>query len=290
MSRWRKEVVAGEVDLAVWRSGEGEPLVCLHGITAQHRSFNALAKRLGYDRELIGVDLRGRGDSAKPDSGYGLETHARDVFRVLEWLGLDRAVLCGHSMGAFVATKAALLEPGRVRALVLLDGAWPRVETSEEEQKVLDEGLARAFSRLDMTFESVEAYLDFWFPGQGLAPEDLDPDLADYYLYDLEEVDGGYRPKAHRPAAEKDAASLAAEAPDAQEMRNVSCPVMLVRAKEGFFPGSDPLVPDEVRDDMTKALDIRLETALEASHYSMMFDPAAKRAASEVEEFLRSLE
>jgi pimeloyl-ACP methyl ester carboxylesterase len=293
VSRWKKETVpteaSGEADLAVWRSGEGEPIVCLHGISAQHRSFNSLAKHLGGERELVGVDFRGRGDSEKPDSGYGLETHAKDVVRVFDHLGLEKAVLCGHSMGAFVAVKAALMYPERVKSLVLLDGAWPRVEVSEEDRKALEEGLARAFSRLDMTFENVDAYLDFWFPGAGLSPEDLDPDLADYYLFDLEKTSGGYTPKAHRPAAEEDAAALPS-APTAGEMEGVRYPVMLVRAKEGFFPGSEPLISEEARDAMAEVLDIRAEMLLGANHYSMLFGEYAQSIAQTVRRFIGGLE
>src|SRR5215218_1521907 len=149
-SIWRSERVPGEVELAISRAGDGpDPVVCLHGITAQHRAFNAAARDLGPSRGLVGVDLRGRGDSDKPESGYGLETHAADVVRVLDHLGLENAVLLGHSMGAFVALKTALSFPDRVRALVMLDGGWPRVEarpeemTEDEKQEAaaLEEGL-----------------------------------------------------------------------------------------------------------------------------------------------------
>jgi pimeloyl-ACP methyl ester carboxylesterase len=109
---WKSERVPGEVGLAIGRAGEGpDPVVCLHGITAQHRAFNAAARHLGPSRGLVGVDLRGRGDSDKPESGYGLATHASDVIRVLDHLGLENAVLLGHSMGAFVALKTALSRP-----------------------------------------------------------------------------------------------------------------------------------------------------------------------------------
>jgi lipase len=278
---WKGERVPGEVELAIWRSGEGpDPIICLHGITAQHRAFNAAARPLGPSRSLVGVDLRGRGDSEKPDSGYGLKTHASDVVRVLDHLGLDDAVLLGHSMGAFVALRTALTYPDRVRALVLLDGGWPRVESSpeemteeqKEEAQALEEGLARAFRRLDMVFESPEAYLDFWFPDRGLTMDDLPPDLADYYLYDLGEVEDGYNPKASRAAAEEDSPSVSSTSPTAEEMRAVACPVALVRASQGFFPGSDPLISDEARDVMTRVLDVREEVLLEdANHYTMMW-------------------
>jgi lipase len=280
-SIWRSERVPGEVELAIWRAGDGpDPVVCLHGITAQHRAFNAAARYLAPTRGLVGVDLRGRGDSDKPDSGYGLEAHAADVVRVLDYLGLENAVLVGHSMGGFVALKAALAHPERVRALVLLDGGWPRVErspeemTEEEKQEAaaLEEGLARAFRRLDMTFESPEAYLDFWFPDQGLAMDDLPPDLADYYLYDLGEVDGGYQPKASRAAAEEDSPAVSESSPTAEEMSSVGCPVALVRASQGFFPGTDPLISDEARDVMAESLDIREEVVVQgANHYTMLW-------------------
>jgi lipase len=278
---WTAERVPGEIELAIWRSGSGEdPAICLHGITAQHRAFNAAARYLASSRSLVGIDLRGRGDSEKPESGYGLEAHARDIVRVLDHLGLQDAVIAGHSMGGFVALKIALSYPERVRALILLDSGWPRVEVSpeemSEEQKqeaaAIEEGLERAFRRLDMTFESPEDYLNFWFPDRNLRMEDLPPDLADYYLYDLEKVEGGYRPKASRAAAEEDSSSVSSEAPTLEELRGVGCPVALVRASEGFFPGSDPLVSDDIRDTMAGVLDLRSDTRLEgANHYTMLW-------------------
>jgi lipase len=280
-SLWTAERVPGEVELAIWRSGSGpDPVICLHGITAQHRAFNAFARHLGPSRGVVGVDLRGRGDSAKPESGYGLEAHAGDVIRVLDHLGLQRTVIVGHSMGGFVALETALSYPERVRSLALLDGGWPRVDVSpeemseeqEQEAAAVEEGLERAFRRLDMTFESPEDYLNFWFPNRGLTLEDLPPDLADYYLYDLEEVERGYRPKASRTAAEEDSPSVSSTSPTAEEMRNVMCPVALVRASEGFFPGSDPVISDETRDAMAGVLDLRSEVLVEgATHYTMLW-------------------
>lgn len=277
---WTKETVPGEVELAIWRSGEDpDPVVCLHGITAQHRAFSPVARTLGPSRPLVGVDLRGRGDSAKPPSGYGLDAHAEDAIRVLDHLGLERAVIAGHSMGAYVCLKVALSYPDRVRALVLLDGGWPRLEQGGEpsegerrEAEAIEEGLARAFSRLDMVFESPQDYLNFWFPDQNLTLDDLHPDLADYYLYDLQRVEGGYNPKASRAAAEEDSPSVSSASPTAEEMRGVGCPVALVRAGEGFFPDSDPLISAETRDTMAAALDLRSDTVLEgANHYTMLW-------------------
>jgi hypothetical protein len=55
-------------------------------------------------------------------------------------------------------------------------------------------------------------------------------------------------------------------------MRGVGCPVALVRASEGFFPGSVPLIPDAARDAMAEALNLRSEMLVEGSnHYTMLW-------------------
>jgi pimeloyl-ACP methyl ester carboxylesterase len=195
-------------------------------------------------------------------------------------------------MGAFVALHTALLYPDRVGGIVLLDGGWPRSEEEpdEEEAAAIQEGLERAYRRLDMVFETPNDYLDFWFPGQNLTLEDLPPDLADYYLYDLEKVDGGYTPKAFREAAEEDGDSVSSESPTAEALRSIGCPAALVRAEEGFFPDSRPLISDETRDVMAGALDLRLEHRLqEANHYTMMFFEFARQVAATVDDLLRRI-
>ena len=296
---WKGERVPGDVDLAIWHAGEGkQPLICIHGITAQHRMFNDLALNLGEEHQLVGIDLRGRGDSEKPESGYGLGAHAGDVVRVLDHLGLEDAVLVGHSMGAFVGLQVALSNPDRIRALVLLDGGWPRVErdpealTEEEEKEAeeLREGLERAYSRLEMVFESPDDYLNFWFPGQGLTLEDLPPALADYYRYDLGEVEGGYQPKASLAAVREDSPEISSSAPTAEDLRDVRCPVALVRPTAGFFPDSDPLISEPARAAMGEALDLRSDMVLDgANHYSMLFQPYSQQVADAIRNFLREI-
>jgi lipase len=296
---WKGERVPGDVELALWRAGEGQPLICIHGITAQHRIFNDLAQNLGGEYAIAGVDLRGRGDSEKPATGYGLDAHAGDVVRVLVHLGLEDAILVGHSMGAFVGLQVALSNPDRVRALVLLDGGWPRVErdpealTEEEKREAeeLREGLERSFSRLETVFESPDDYLNFWFPDQGLVLKDLPPSLADYYRYDLGEVEGGYQPKASLAAVREDSPEVSSSAPTAAEMRGVRCPVALVRPTAGFFPESDPLISEQARAAMGDVLDLRSDTVLDgANHYSMMFQPYAAEIANTIRGFLRGVE
>ena len=292
--RWEALRIPGEPPLAGGRTGAGpDPVVTLHGITANHRAFNAVARHLRHPDGMVALDLRGRGDSGKPPSGYGYGTHAGDVLRALDHLGIERAVLAGHSMGAFVIEEVALAAPDRVRGLVLLDGGWPRAAVEDEApvDPDLAAGLARAFSRLTMTFPSPDAYLDFWFPGQGLTMDQLPPDLADYYRYDLAEVEAGWQPKASLGAVREDAVWLHQRAPTAEELERIRCPVGLVRCAEGFFPGSRPLVDEETHRLLARLLDLRAGVALRgANHYTMLFDPHADRVAAVIDRIVAEAE
>ena len=71
---WQPTTVPGDVALVVGRAGTGpDPIVAIHGITSQHRAFNAIARELHHPDGLAAIDLRGRGDSDKPPSGYGVD-------------------------------------------------------------------------------------------------------------------------------------------------------------------------------------------------------------------------
>jgi pimeloyl-ACP methyl ester carboxylesterase len=85
---------------------------------------------------LIAPDLRGRGRSAALPRPYGLVTHLTDLTVALDHLGVDRAVMAGHSMGAHVAARLSAEQPHRAAALVLIDGGLPRaapIKASETE-------------------------------------------------------------------------------------------------------------------------------------------------------------
>src|SRR5262245_4379145 len=101
-------------------SQDGEPIVFLHGWPDSWFSFSRVMPLLPDGIRAIAVDQRGFGDSERPDSGYAISDLGADVFAFLDELGVERAVVVGHSFGSFVARQAAILQPRRVTALVLI--------------------------------------------------------------------------------------------------------------------------------------------------------------------------
>jgi 3-oxoadipate enol-lactonase len=109
------------------RSGEGHPVVLLHGLTATHRYVVMGSKSLqrgGHD--VLAYDARGHGasDPAPSPEAYTYEDLAGDLVAVLDEAGIERAVLAGASMGAHTAVRVALEHPGRVAGLVVVTPAY----------------------------------------------------------------------------------------------------------------------------------------------------------------------
>jgi len=126
-----RRVDVGGHALRVESRGAGPPhFVCLHGLADTLSIWNRLAPSLAARGGVLLVDQRAHGGSDAPAGPYRREHLAADVSALLDRVGIDRAVLVGHSMGGVVALTTALAHPERVAGLVLLgtaSEASPRV-------------------------------------------------------------------------------------------------------------------------------------------------------------------
>jgi len=103
--------------------GEGPPLLLMHGLTRNSADFEPLVDCLAGRYELIVPDQRGRGlsDRDPEPANYRPDVYVKDMFALLEGLGISRAGLVGTSMGGLMAMVMAALRPELVEALVLND-------------------------------------------------------------------------------------------------------------------------------------------------------------------------
>lgn len=101
--------------------GSGPPLVLLHGIGSRGVGWWPVIDGLTPSFTVYALDLRGHGDSAKPESGYDLTDYAGDLEGILNALDLARPLVMGHSLGGLVTLTWAAQYPERAAALVLED-------------------------------------------------------------------------------------------------------------------------------------------------------------------------
>ena len=126
--------VADGVELAVneWRPAATDPsgtaavpFLLVHGLASNARTWDGVAAALAADgHPTFAVDLRGHGQSSKPDGPYDVPTVADDLATLIGRLGLDRPIVAGQSWGGNVALELAARHPGATRGIVCVDGGW----------------------------------------------------------------------------------------------------------------------------------------------------------------------
>ena len=114
-------------------SGKGEPIVLLHGFAQNSHMWRPLIPELAKAHTVVAPDLRGFGDSSKPEGGYDKKTMALDIHALIHSLDLKRIRIVGHDIGLMVAYAYAAQFPSEVDKIALMDaflpgvGDWTRV-------------------------------------------------------------------------------------------------------------------------------------------------------------------
>ena len=132
---------------ATFGAGGGTPLVFIHGFPLDGRMWECQQAPFSEERRVLVPDLRGFGRSPLPEKQNTIEDHARDLALFLEMHNVMRAILCGFSMGGYVALAFASLFPWKMAALVLADtraSADPdsaKAHRTTSAQRALSEGM-----------------------------------------------------------------------------------------------------------------------------------------------------
>jgi 3-oxoadipate enol-lactonase len=108
------------VDLFYKEHGTGIPLTLLHGYPLNHTIWANLIPQVSTVSRMILPDLRGHGQSPKPQGPYSMQEMAEDVVRLWDRLGIEKSILGGHSMGGYVSLAVARHFPDRLAGLALI--------------------------------------------------------------------------------------------------------------------------------------------------------------------------
>jgi len=107
--------------VSYFRTGEGPPIVLVHGITSSSRTWREVMPGLAEKHEVIALDLPGHGRSGKPRGDYSLGNYASGIRDLLSVLNIGRVTVVGHSFGGGVAMQFGYQFPERLARLVLVD-------------------------------------------------------------------------------------------------------------------------------------------------------------------------
>lgn len=143
--------------------GEGEPLVLIHGVGLRLEAWAAQIEGLATTHRVVALDMPGHGASAPLPDGARLPDFVAWLAQVFDDLGLDRANVAGHSMGALITGGMAAEHPGRLSRVALLCGVHRR--TPEAAAAVIGRAEALRRGKRDCT-----GPLARWF-----GPDSADP-------------------------------------------------------------------------------------------------------------------
>lgn len=275
----------------VW-PGEEPTFVFAHGLTSTHRNIAAVAAELDGALRVVAPDLRGRGNSTKPPAGsYGMEAHARDVLDVMDAFGIERAIVGGHSMGAYVATAVAVTAPERLLGLVLIDGGVIVVPPGMEDVQIdpdvlMEQVLKPVMDRMRTTYPTVDAYLDVWRAMPYF--KDGFGDIAEQYaLYDLAHTKDGYASKCSETGATEDWRDLLQNPAAKDRLDRVRVPTLAVGAERGMTEADESVLSDvHVERLRTAIADVEFVRVPSTTHHTVtMSDHGAKATADALRKF-----
>ncbi len=262
-------LIADDVTLRWVQWGEqGQPVICIHGITANAFFFQSLADGLAMDYRVFAYDLRGRGDSDKPEDGYSVPIHVADLAALIDELGLERPIIIGHSLGALIALYFAAQYPDKLSKLVLLDAGTPLPWQTTVEQP---RWLTAAIDRLGTPVPSFQEYIRRLKAAPFLGPYWNDY-MDIYYKHDvLHENDGSVLSKCYKAGILEEAEHFDEARPEHQ-WEHITVPTLLLRAGQGLFTENDQLIPERAAAEAQHSIrDCQYVNFPELNHYTIVF-------------------
>jgi pimeloyl-ACP methyl ester carboxylesterase len=161
-----------EGKLAYLAGGRGKNLFLLHSLNISADSWKEVFGPLSQNYSIYALDMPGHGDSDKPKKNYWIEDYARAVIQFMDRMKLEKAVVCGNSVGALIAVELGAAYPQRVEKLILVGcparDAWERMERFAFSALSFDaQGNPQPLSMTDlkMTFAHPTSELAAWFNG-----------------------------------------------------------------------------------------------------------------------------
>lgn len=254
--------------------------VMVHGLTSTSRSFLDVVEALPPQVGVIAMDVRGRGLSWEAPPPYDLPHIADDIAVALDHFGIDKAVVAGHSMGGWITALFGARHSDRAHSLVLIDGGLPvPFDTSLSPEELIDAAVGPAIRRLELTFDTPEAYLDWWRAHPSFVGHWAEQ-MDEIRLYDIHEVDGRWITRINKDAVIRAGADPALDEETLTAWSRLPVPATAVVVERGMLNDPGGFTPLALANECA-ASNSNIEVAYleDLNHYTVLHEHGATAIA-----------
>ncbi len=250
------------------------------GLTANAHAFDGLVRAgLSPRFRVLALDLRGRGLSDKPDTGYSLVEHARDVLDLLDTLGLDQVVLGGHSFGGLLSFYMAANFANRISKLIIIDAAGAFHPKIRELIEPALERLGKVLPSWEDYVETVKQapyWLGYW-----------DEDVENYYRAEVRINADRTVQSQSQPEAMIETIDCALSESWSEHIAAIQQPVILLNAPGPYGPAdTPPVLPRENALATVEALADARYVEIPGNHVTMLFGEGSQHMVKAITAFL----
>jgi pimeloyl-ACP methyl ester carboxylesterase len=270
-------VQGGDLHVARW-PGAAPAILAIHGGTSSHRVWSTVVRELRGAATVLAPDVRGAAGSADVEPPYGLRAHVDDVRCVLDHFGIERCVLAGWSLGAFIAANAAAELAERAAALVLIDGGLPLPLPPDFDARRLEAELVEpAMERYRARFASREAHRAYWRAHPALARTRLWGPAVEWHFDDeVDEDADGLRWRVSLAALRADVADTL-RGPTRDAVFRVRCPIRFVWAERGLRDEPSGYYPLDLVLRLAERLGMPVARGHGQNHYTLVLSGSGAR-------------
>jgi pimeloyl-ACP methyl ester carboxylesterase len=263
----------------------GKPTVLLiHGLTGTSRWWSPVIARLPEEVGVIAPDLRGRGQSWETPGPYDLPSMAGDLSACLNHFEVPAATFAGYSMGAWLTTLYGSTRHRRVNGIVLVDGGL-RVEIDDDEEPdtALNDLLGPSLARLEMTFESEDAYLQFWRGHPALAGR-WTAQMDRIFSYEIGQVrGGGFRCRANPQAIVEGGNDMLFDEQTIKAVQELIVPTTLLIVDHDLADRRGGFMSEAAAlDTASRNPNLNVERLQDLNHFTVLLGSGATNVASAI--------
>lgn len=253
-------------------------LILLHGLSANANSFESYMKLIDNCR-VISVDLRGRGLSEKPDNGYSMQAHSKDIIAMMDVLKIEEAIVAGHSFGGLLSIYLAVNSPERISKIILIDVA------AKMHPEVRELVTPSVMSRLKKTWHTYDEYITNMKKAPFLQGQWL-PEMESFYKADCKETENGIEPRSNFEHIQQAVEAVLNPGIHWEELiTQIKQPSIVINGTEPFV-NNQVLVSKQHAMETVNMMQNCTYVAVTGNHVTMLFGEGAKQTVSAITKFL----